>query len=274
MQTVCFFYLPNFQSVHILNSDPDRHHVPDPKDYNSLMDLLSLAFLGIMSNALDFKTYRYPGKDADEPLSPEELSLISSYDLNSMDGTERTLCMYVRGLGRSLVTWVVKHYGLQTPDGQDLNIQYFYTSYVAHMASAILRSKSQTGVQKGKGAPGCTYERLKSQIDYVFLPNTGCGIGIQRKLEDPTDTLEQNLTVIQRSVPVPPIIPPSTASFIHNGRSMADERYEKGVESNFRISLNQKNGRGSVRFLWNYSKYTTQDSDADMEAKTNKRRRR
>ena len=213
-------------SVHMPHSDPDRHHVPRLKDYNLLMDLLTLAFLGIMSNALDFKTYRYPGKDADDPLSPEELSLMSAYDLNSMDGTERTLCMYVRGLSWELVTWVAMHYQLET-GRQSLNFDCFYTSYFAHIASAILRSKSQAGVQPEKGAPGCTYERLKYQIDVVFTPRFFCGGQIESLLEDPTDTLQRDLTVIQYLPLLAPVFQMSPPALIRKGRSKAEELYEK-----------------------------------------------
>lgn len=210
------------------------------------MDLLTIAFLGIMSNALDFKTYRYPGKDADDPLSPEELSLMSVYDLNSMDGTERTLCMYVRGVALELVTWVGMHYRLETAGGQSVKYDCFYTSYFAHIASAILRSKSQAGVQPEKGAPGCTYERLKYQIDVVFTPRSYCGGEIERLLEDPTDTLQRDLTVIQYRPPLPPFFHMTPLLFIRKGKSKADELYEKGMESNFSLPPGPEIGKGSL----------------------------
>lgn len=231
-------------------SDPDCDHVPHVKDFNSLIDLLSLVLLGLMSNALDFKTYRFPGKDLHDPLSPEELSLMAAYDLNAMDASERTLCMYVRGLAWELVDWVLKHYSIYDAVGQPVNPDWFFATYFGHIVYPILRSSSQPGVQHEKGAQGCTYERLMSQIDSVFPPKSLFGQIIQRKLKstcpnDPRYTMERDVSVVQHSVPVSPIHCLSSLDLIDRGRSEADERYTQGVRSNFKLPPRPEIGMSS-----------------------------
>ena len=224
----------------IAPADPDRDHVPDLKSIDSLMDVLALSFLGIMSNVLDFRTYRYPEWAADEPLTDKENELMKTYDLNAMNQTERTLCMYVRAMGWGIQGWVRRHYTLENADGEPGNLDRFITIYIAHMISAILQYKSQADLQQVKGAPGCTYERLKSQIDKVIIPNSVLGHEVEIKLRSKDDTLnmEQDVRGLKLklySAPVKPAKPLSTKELVAKGESVADEDYRAGVEGNFKL---------------------------------------
>jgi hypothetical protein len=204
------------------------------------MDVLVLSFLGIMSNVLDFRTYRYPDRTADEPLTDDEKELMEVYDLNAMNQTERTVCMYVRGMGWKIQAWINRHYTLEKADGEPANLHEFISNYNAHMASVILRYKSQADLHKVQGAPGCTNERLKSQIDKVIIPNSIVGDMIRIKLESKDDTLNMDqdvrgLKVKRYSVPEKPAKPSSTKDLVTLGESVADEDYRAGVEGNFKL---------------------------------------
>ena len=162
------------------------------------------------------------------------------YDLNSMDSSERTLCTYVRGLAWNLLAWFQQHYRINDPDGNPVDINWFFATYFAHIVYPILRSSSQPGVQHEKGAQGCTYERLMSQIDSAFPPFTLCGQVIRYKLtsnvaNDPRYTMRRDVTVLQHCVPVPPINSLSSIDIMEEGTSHADDRYAYGLQSNFRL---------------------------------------
>jgi len=199
------------------------------------MDLLSLSFLGLMSNVLDFRTYRY-----NIELSDEDGRLMDAYDLNAMNQQDRTVCMYVRGMGWTIQKWIDTHYGLENAAGDNVNIRKFIIDYNAHMACAILQYKRQADMQQVKGAPGCTYERLKSQIDMVFLPDSVHGATLQSRLTSHEEirTMEidiRGLKLKQISVPEKPKKPLSTKELIRQGESVADERYHKGIEDLFKF---------------------------------------
>jgi len=154
------------------------------------------------------------------------------YDLNS--------CTYVRGLAWNLLAWFQQHYRINDPDGNPVDINWFFATYFAHIVYPILRSSSQPGVQHEKGAQGCTYERLMSQIDSAFPPFTLCGQVIRYKLtsnvaNDPRYTMRRDVTVLQHCVPVPPINSLSSIDIMEEGTSHADDRYAYGLQSNFRL---------------------------------------
>lgn len=247
-----FPYPPNYYPVHIspFFSDPDCQHVPHLKDFNSLIDFLSLVFLGLMSNALDSKTYQFPGKGLHDPLLPEELDLMKDYDLNSMDRSERTLCMYVRGLARELMEWVCRHYTLNDPDGDLVAWDKFAGLYFAQMLYPIFRSSSQLGVQD---------ERLELQIHSVFTDDYFFDFIIDLRLDDPNNPeykVMRDVSVVQHSVPVPPIYPLSSMALIDKGRSEADVRYENGVRSNFSSPPVQEIGKSSPSLSRNCPQYS------------------
>jgi len=234
--------------------DPDRDHVPDLKSVDSLMDVLALSFLGIMSNVLDFRTYRYPERAADEPLTDDENELMKAYDLNAMNRMERTLCMYVRAMGWKIQEWVKRHYALENADGEPGNLDSFIMGrgYNAHMICAILQYKLQADLQKVKGAPGCTYERLKSQIDRVVIPNSILGREVEMRLRSKDHTLNMDqdvrgLKLNLYSAPVKPKNSLSTKELIAMGESVADDDYRAGVEGNFKLPRSPDFGIG---FTW------------------------
>lgn len=238
--------------------------MPDPNEFASLLDLLSLAFLGIASNALDFKTYQYPDKHLDDPLSPEEFSLMTAYDLNSMERTERTLCMYVRGLSWEILTWLRTHYAVKYPDGRCLNMHSFSSEYFTDTAAIILRN-----LPPQNQASGFTYERLQSQLSFIFL---SLSTKIRRRVSSNTlrDTISPDLAVVQLGVPFAPLAHVTIPQLIRRGKSEGDSRYEQGVKSNFSLPLvgKQSSPHSSKVLLKN-----TGTQVSDMKTATQKRKR-
>ena len=148
--------------------------------------------------------------------------------------------MYVRAMGWKIQEWVKRHYILENADGKPGNLDRFITIYNAHMTSAILHYKSQADLQQVKGAPGCTYERLKSQIDSVIIPNSVPGHEVEKNLRSKNDTLNmeqdvQGLKLKLYSAPVKPAKPLTTKELVALGEYVADEDYRAGVEGNFKL---------------------------------------
>jgi hypothetical protein len=112
--------------------------------------------------------------------------------------------------------------------------------YNVHMISAILQYKLQADLQKVEGAPGCTYERLKSQIDRVVIPNSILGREVEMRLRSKDHTLNMDqdvrgLKLKLYSAPVKPKNSLSTKELIAMGESVADDDYRAGVEGNFKL---------------------------------------
>jgi len=194
-----------------------------------------------MSNVLNFRTYRY-----NEDLS-DDGTLMDAYDLNAMNHPEQMVCMYVRAMGWNIQAWVNRHYRLESADGQEVNLHKFIVEYNAHMASAILQYKLRADLENVKGAPGCTYKWLKSQINKVIIPNSLHGHALQSKLEskDEITTMAfdvRGLTIKQVSVPEKPTKPLTTKELIDRGESDADRCYLVGIEDNFRLPLDPEFG--------------------------------
>ncbi|KIM48625.1 hypothetical protein M413DRAFT_20985 [Hebeloma cylindrosporum] len=221
--------------------DPDKDHVPDLQTLESLTDLLALTFFRLMSNVLDFRTYRLPNTTGHEPLTSDEESLVETYNVNAMNQAERTMCTYVRGMARKINEWIFEHYSIQLA-GADmpLNIENWVTEHHAHLAASMVRYKQKANTLDVVGAPGCTLERLASQIDKTIEPDSTLGRRTYFLLESETDIESMARTyppmiVTQVTKPTKPANPLTSKQLIAVGKCKADEDYQRGVECNFQL---------------------------------------
>lgn len=147
-----------------------RAHIPDLKSMNSVLDLASACNLAILSNALDFRTYTHPNQTDDKPLTDEEKLQMDMYDLNSMPESDRAGCVYARGLALDLFDWFSDNYVLigKRRSGSMSTLSALMNN-LAHQAYAIWLTKELAVAREVVGAPNCTPERLRQQLDN-FLP--------------------------------------------------------------------------------------------------------
>lgn len=154
--------------------EPVSAHIPDLKTMDSVLDLLSACNLGILSNALDFRTYTHPTQEADEPLQSEEKLQMDLFDLNSMPNADRVECTFSRGFALDLIRWFAENYVLSKGQGRGtsakksesgkLITESIIMDNLAHQAYSVFLAKKKAALEQVVGAPNCTVGKLKTQL--------------------------------------------------------------------------------------------------------------
>lgn len=148
----------------ILLQEPEIHHLPDPGTINGALDLVSLCFLVIFGNALDFRTYCSPDG------SP--VTQADNHDVNNISIDERCNMCVARGTCLELLRWWDSKYAISTT-----TISYqgnFATHFLLSQAGALWNYKFRAEEDDRLGAPGCTKELLINQITNI-LNHLGIG---------------------------------------------------------------------------------------------------
>ena len=142
----------------LLLLEPEMHHLPNPGTVNGAIDLISLCFLVIFGNVLDFRTYCTPdggpAKEADKN------------DVNNISIDERYNICIARGTCIELLNWWRTKYSISTPEFSCQND--FPTHFIISQALALWVYKTRTEQDGRPGAPGCTAELLLAQIFNVL----------------------------------------------------------------------------------------------------------
>lgn len=149
--------VPNY-SESILLPEPEIHHLPDLTTKNGALDLMSLCFLVIFGNVVDFRTYCVPNGG---PVAKPDKN-----DVNDISIDERYNMCVARGICLELLRWWNSKYSISTPESTYEND--FATHIIAIEASALLLYKGRAEKDGRPGAPGCTLDLLFSQVTNVF----------------------------------------------------------------------------------------------------------
>lgn len=133
--------------------------------------MLTLCNFCILSNALDFRTYSFPGVSDSNPPDGHDFDKRLHWDYNEMSVLDREHCTYVRGLARLLINWISCHYDVTLPHTQEpmSNFEWdFCGRYLLDQACAILNYKKRALEDKVFGAKWCAFQDLERQINYVL----------------------------------------------------------------------------------------------------------
>jgi len=136
---------------------PEIHHLPDPGTIDGAIDLITLCFLMIFGNVLDFRTYCTPDG------GPVEKA--DANDVNNISIEERYNMCVARGTCIELLRWWNTKYSISTTE-----FSYqgdFTTHFLVSQALALWIYKFRTEEDERPGAPGCTRDLLLSQIRNV-----------------------------------------------------------------------------------------------------------
>ncbi|PPQ83530.1 hypothetical protein CVT25_006959 [Psilocybe cyanescens] len=142
------------------------HHLPDTTTFSGLVNLLSLCNLVVLGNVLDFRTYSAPNQKAGDDLDPHQRSLMEMYDRNNIPKQERFCILYARGIALELMGWVREFCEVKSPKG-DI-IPDLPSEYMCRQLAALLKYKAQAEQEGIVGAPHCTPEMLRKQVQNVL----------------------------------------------------------------------------------------------------------
>jgi hypothetical protein len=140
-----------------LSPEPEIHHIPDPATINGALDLMSLCFLVIFGNALDFRTYCVPNGDP--------VQRADKHDVNNISVDERVNMCIARGTCMEILRWWNSKYSISTPT---LGEHSFSDQFMFAEATVLLVYKQYAEADKRPGAPGCVKVLLWSQIVNVL----------------------------------------------------------------------------------------------------------
>ncbi|KAF8969125.1 hypothetical protein BDZ97DRAFT_1915488 [Flammula alnicola] len=159
-----FCYMGLIENV-IHVSDPFRHHLPDIKTMDGVVNLLSLAAVNFLGNVLDFRTYSAPNQGEEEDASDEQIKLLGKYDRCNLTGDERSAMCYARGVAVATFEWICCHCTVTGPDGQA--VHDLPSLYITKLLKALLRYKAIAMQKRLVGAPHCNTTALRKQITNV-----------------------------------------------------------------------------------------------------------
>lgn len=143
--------------------DPSYVHLPDMNTFVGLVNLLSLCNLLILGNVLDFRTYSAPNQKSQDEVNIPGLMLMEHFDRSNIKKEERLSMMFSRGIALELLRWVRDFCVVESPDGDV--IQDLPSRYICQQVAALLRYKEEAEHLKIIGAPHCTLELLKKQVN-------------------------------------------------------------------------------------------------------------
>ncbi|KAF8972602.1 hypothetical protein BDZ97DRAFT_1612585, partial [Flammula alnicola] len=121
-------------------------HVPNLETMDGLKELLTICYLGILGNVLDFETYSYPGQEPGAALTPKQEKRHVLHDYNAMSLLNRLACVHARGLALDLLEWVQCNYELRD----------------------LMLYKQLAEKQSIEGAPNCTLEAIGRQLQGIL----------------------------------------------------------------------------------------------------------
>ncbi len=141
--------------------DTASAHVPDLRNMAAVLDLLATCSISILSNVLDFDTYRHPNQpppgdnalQTNNGLTSDQVCQMEIFDYNSKLPDDRAGCVYVRGLALDLLEWFSKNYLLVEPNGKSAADTYgVLMDNLSHQAYMVWLAKKKAVDQRGQGS--------------------------------------------------------------------------------------------------------------------------
>ena len=151
---------------------PAWQFIPDLKTPESCNDLLAVCNLGILLNLLDFETYSYPGQGHNVKISKAQKDQLYQYDYNMMPLMDRKACVIARGQAMELHQWFFSHFH-SPEDRQATRLgESSILSTLASQLSTVIGYKNLAVHYGIQGAPNCTPEALRHQVQGLFPPDS------------------------------------------------------------------------------------------------------
>ena len=146
-------------------TDVVLQHLPDIKNFDGILDLLSLCILVILGNVLDFQTYSAPNQHQTESATQVQRSLMNRFDRNDIQVDERMAMCHGRGVAIFLLKWVRSCCLVTGPDG--VAVEDLPSLYLVKVLKALLSYKRMAQKKRINGTPHCTLSLLERQIQNV-----------------------------------------------------------------------------------------------------------
>jgi hypothetical protein len=252
---------------YVKNDSSDRGHLLTFTTMDDTRDLLSLVTIAIFLNALDERSY-VPSSDTvqDDPTILQQCYTI--FDLNAIPVVERHHLCYIRGLALDLLAWFFENYFFTHDDfgqNEEEDVDAYtviFVPFLVHIGRKIIRYKRHAEEHGHTTLPSLT--QVSRQIQSALFGFEGMrDVWLEIKTDeqeknhhdadsdtsDQSDDLEDNdldynfsdYTIHQRKEPESRRS--SARKLLEDGKTMADERFFRGLASQFDL---EKFGRNCI----------------------------
>jgi hypothetical protein len=146
-------------------ADEEFLHLPNVQTVDGLLDLIAGCTLVILGNVLDFRTYCAPNQAEEHTTTKEQQHLWNKFDRNDIPAEERIAMCYARGAALELFGWIRKYCIVKNPASEI--IVDWPSKYLVNLLRALLVYKEKAEKRQLGGAPHCTLQKLKAQVQNV-----------------------------------------------------------------------------------------------------------
>ena len=116
-------------------------------DSDGFFNVVALCLYCILSNVVDFRTYRFPSQTAGSTVTGQQLEQRIQHDYNALSPADRQHFSYIRGLALNFVHWL--HCNVYLLDPTDVEEDFVIETLIGNLlltdSQALLRYRDMTG---------------------------------------------------------------------------------------------------------------------------------
>jgi len=144
--------------------DPAASHLPNVKDIDGLMNLLSACMLVILGNVLDFRTYHALSQEEYTKVDGNQQILMDN-EINTIPVNEQLAICYAHGVALCLVNWIHHCSVITGPGGAIIND--LPSCFFVQITQALIKYKEGANNSRLDLEANCMLDMLIKQVSNV-----------------------------------------------------------------------------------------------------------
>jgi hypothetical protein len=233
-------------NAYVVNDSSDRSHLLSFLSLDDARDLLALVAMGIFLNVLDERTYQCSLEaHQDDPTALQQCHDI--FDLNAISVVERHHLCYIRGILLDLLEWFFENFSFSSADLEEDDIdahRMIFIPFVVHIGRQIMKYKR--AAEKRGYTTLSKFEEVNRQIQLaLFSLDSARDTWIEDKAAEEekihddesygmdTHDLDYDISGYTISRRENPAERSSCDNFVEKGKTKADDRFFRGLSSQF-----------------------------------------
>jgi len=229
----------------VMDDSSDREHLPSLSTMDGVRDLFALATIAIFLNVLDERTYQYPVDSIER--DPAVLKRChDAFDLNAIPVVERCHLCYTRGLAFDLVDWVYENFTFSSLDSdtEDVNgHDDIFVPFVIHIGRQIIQYKRiaeehghTTTSTLGQVARQIKlalfgFESLRDAWEAAERKRCSIDADLSEECHDLDYDIDDYIIAPRQQPGIKRFL---DSNFLEAGKTIADERFFRGLASQFK----------------------------------------
>jgi hypothetical protein len=240
-------------NAYVVNDSSDRSHLLLFTNLDDARDLFSLVTMALFLNVFDERTYGLSSETHRDDAEALE-RCYDAYDLNAIPVIERHHHCYTRGLALDLLVWFFENYSFCSAEFEDADVDAYaavFIPFAVHIGRQILKYKRAA---EGHGHTSfSSFEQVRHQVQSaLFSLKSARDAWIEDKAvedervhqekadddgdggSDPSDLYwdMDDYSISRREIPEER---QASDNFFEDGKTNADERFFRGLSSQFKL---------------------------------------